>query len=195
MGESMRWIPAMLGMLLAVNGLASPARGLAAEKQRGKMTREWDECIAGASEQAKADAVMKAVEKRVRNKAEEEKSEEEARTQQDEGVRVKEEVMKAAMAERDRIVAGALGCTDGPVMQATAEKGVEAARVVTVLEREVAQCAGPVLIGEWQLVGGRKRKTVQVASQMSRPLDADRRKSLHGVVSKVQSLVGAANLG
>ena len=50
-------------------------------------------------------------------------------------------------------------------------------------------------IGGWQVVGGKKRKIVQVVSQLSRPLDGEGRKSLQGAVSKVQSLVGAASLG
>ena len=46
-----------------------------------------------------------------------------------------------------------------------------------------------------KVVGGRKRKTVQVVSQLCRPLDGEGRKSLQGAVSKVQGLIGAANLG
>ena len=45
-------------------------------------------------------------------------------------------------------------------MVAAEEKVVEAARVVTALEWEVAQSAAPVEIGSWQVAGGRKRKTV-----------------------------------
>ena len=45
------------------------------------------------------------------------------------------------------------------------------------------------------MVGGRKRKTVQVVSQLCRPLDGEGRKSLQSAVSKMQGLVGAANLG
>ena len=72
---------------------------------------------------------------------------------------------------------------------------MEAARMVVELEREVAASSAPVEIGGWQVVGGRKRKTVQVVSQLIRPLDGERRKSLYGAVSKVQGLIGAANLG
>ena len=42
---------------------------------------------------------------------------------------------------------------------------------------------------------GRKRKTVQVVSQLCPPLGGEGRKSLQGAVSKMQGLVGAANLG
>ena len=67
--------------------------------------------------------------------------------------------------------------------------------MVVELEREVAASAAPVEIGGWQVVGGRKRKTVQVVSQLCRPRDGEGRKSLQGAVSKVQGLIGAANLG
>ena len=76
-----------------------------------------------------------------------------------------------------------------------AEKVVEAARMVVELEREVAACAAPVEFGGWQVVGGKKRKTVQVISQLCRPLDGEGRKSLQGAVLKVQGLIGGANLG
>ena len=45
-----------------------------------------------------------------------------------------------------------------------AEKVVEAARMVVELEREVAASAVPVEVGGWKVVGGKKRKTVQVVS-------------------------------
>ena len=67
--------------------------------------------------------------------------------------------------------------------------------MVVELEREVAASAAPVEIGGWQVVGGKRKKTVQVLSQLSRPLDGEGRKTLQGAVSKVQGLVGAANLG
>ena len=76
-----------------------------------------------------------------------------------------------------------------------AERVVNAARMVEVLEREVADSAAPVEIGGWQIVGGKKRKTVQVVSQLSRPLGGERRKTQQEAVGKVQDSVGAARLG
>ena len=67
--------------------------------------------------------------------------------------------------------------------------------MVVELEREVAASVAPVEIRGWQVVGGKKRKTVQVVSHLSCPLDGEGRKSLQRAVSKVQGLVGAANLG
>ena len=55
--------------------------------------------------------------------------------------------------------------------------------------------AAPVEIGGWQVVGRKKRKTVQVVSQLCCPLDGEGRKSLQGAVSKGRGLIGAANLG
>ena len=80
-------------------------------------------------------------------------------------------------------------------MVEVAERVVNAARMVEVLEREVADSAAPVEIGGWQIAGGKKRKTVQVVSQLSRPLDRERKKTLQEAVGKVQGLVGAARLG
>ena len=80
-------------------------------------------------------------------------------------------------------------------MVEVAERVVNAARMVEVLGREVADSAAPVEIGGWQIAGGKKRKTVQVVSQLSRPLDGERRKTLQVAVGKVQGLVGAARLG
>lgn len=75
-----------------------------------------------------------------------------------------------------------------------ASKRVEAAKVVTALEREVAQCAIPVEIGGWQIVGGHRRKMVPVVSQLGRPVDGERRKSLESYVAKVHGLIGAPNM-
>lgn len=182
-------------MLVAAGGLASPAARLAVEKHKGKMPREWDELVLQVSERTKAEAVVKAAENRVRKKAEEEKKAEEARVQQDKAVQVKESARLTATAERDRMVAADRGYMDGPAIVAATEKVVEAARVVTVLERDVAQSAAPVEISEWQVIGEHKRKTVQVVWQLARPVNGARTRSLQGDVAKVQGLVVAANLG
>ena len=65
-------------MLGAAEGLASPALRLVVEKHKGKMAQEWDESMSQASERAKGQAVVKAVEKRVHKREEEEKSVSEA---------------------------------------------------------------------------------------------------------------------
>ena len=80
-------------------------------------------------------------------------------------------------------------------MVESAERVVNATRMVEVLERVVADSAAPVEIGGWQIAGGKRRKTVLVVSQLSRPLDGERRKTLQEAVGKVQGLVGAASLG
>ena len=159
------------------------------------MAREWDVSVAKAGEQAKAEAVVKATSKRVKRRELIVGRAEEARLHQEEVVRAKEPARVVAEAEQDRLVAEVRGCADGPGAVAVAEKVVEAARMVVELEREVTACAAPVEIGGWQVAVGKKRKTVQVVSQLCRPLDGDRRKSLQGAVSKVQGLIGAANLG
>ena len=128
----------MVEMLVAAGGLSSPAAGLVVEKHKGKMAREWDESVSQASKMTKAEMVVRAAEKRVHKKAEEEKKAEEAWVQQEKVVQVKEGTSLAAAGERDRMEEAARGCTDGPAMVATAEKVVEAARVVMALQREVA---------------------------------------------------------
>ena len=195
MEKSLGRMEAMLGMLMAVNGLASPNERLAAEKRKGRMVREWDVSVARATERAKAEGLVKAAEKRARRKAVEDERAQEARVQQEEQVKVKEAARAAAVAERDRVVEAVKECTEGPALVEAAERVVSAARMVEVLEREVADSAAPVEIGGWQIAGGKKRKTVQVVSQLSRPLDGERRKTLQVAVSKVQGLVGAARLG
>ena len=101
----------------------------------------------------------------------------------------------AAVAERDRVVEAVKGCTEGPALVEAAERVVNAARMVEVLEREVADSAAPLEIRGWQIAGGKRRKTVLVVSQLSRPLDGEQRKTLQEAVGKVQGLVGAASLG
>ena len=159
------------------------------------MAREWDVSVAKAGEQAKAGAVVKATNKRAKRRELDNGIAEEARLRQEEVVKAKEAARAVAEAERDRLVTEVKGYADGPGAVAVAEKVVEAARMVVELEREVAACVAPVEIGGWQVVGGKKRKTVQVVSQLCRPLDGEGRKSLQGAVSKVQGLIGAANLG
>lgn len=58
LADSVKRMKAVLGILLVVNGLASPDKRLAAEKRWGRMAREWDESVARASEQANVDAVV-----------------------------------------------------------------------------------------------------------------------------------------
>ena len=193
--ETLSRVEGMVKMLVALGGLANPAERLEVEKHKGRMAREWDVSVAKAGEQAKAEAVVKATNKRVKKRELDDGRAEEARLRQEAVVKAKEAARAAAEAERDRLVAEVKGCTDGPGAVAVAEKVVEAARMVVELEREVAACAAPVEIGGWQVVGGKKRKTVQVVSQLCRPLDGEGRKSLQGAVSKVQTLIGAANLG
>lgn len=132
----------------------------------------------GAGEQAKPEAVVKAADKRHKKREREDNTAEEARLRQEELVRVKEAAMVAAEAARDRLVGVVRGCTDDPEAVATAEKVIEAARVVVELEREVAAGAAPIEIGGWQVAGGRKPKTVQVVTHLCRPLDGERRRSL-----------------
>ena len=193
--ETLDRVEGMVKLLVALGGLASPTEWLEVEKRKGRMAREWDISIAKAGEQAKAAAVVKAANKRVRRRELDDVRAEEARLRQEEVVKTKEAARTAAEAERDRRVTEVRGCAGGPEAVAVAEKVVEAARMVVELEREVAACAAPVEIGGWQVVGGKKRKTVQVVSRLSRPLDGEGRKSLQSAVSKVQGLVGAASLG
>ena len=150
--------------------------------------------VARAAGRAKAEELVTAAERRAHKKAAEDKRAEEARVQQEERVKVKEAATVAAVAERDRVVEAVKGCTEGPALVEVAERVVNAARMVEVLEREVADSAALVEIGGWQIVGGKKRKTVQVLSQLSRPLVGERRKTLQKAVGKVQGPVGAARL-
>ena len=185
----------MLGMLMAVSGLASPGVRLAADKRKGRMAWEWDVSVAKVTERAKTEELVTDAEKRACQKAAEDERAEEARVQQEERVKVKEATRVAAVAERDRVVEAFKVCTEGPALVEAAKRVVNAARMVEVLEREVADSAAPVEIGGWQIAGGKKRKTVQVVSQLGRPLDGERRKTLQEAVGKVQCLVGAASLG
>lgn len=59
----------------------------------------------------------------------------------------------------------------------------------------MAQSAAPVAIGGWQVAQGRKRKTVQVVSQLAHPVDRERKRSFEGDVTNVQGVVVAVNLG
>ena len=64
--KSLGRMDAMLGMLVAVKGLASRDQRLAAEKRKGRMAREWDVSVARATERAKVEGLVKAAEKRAR---------------------------------------------------------------------------------------------------------------------------------
>ena len=195
MEETLGRVEGMVKMLVALGGLTGPTERLEVEKCKGRMAREWDVSVAKAGEQAKAEAVVKATNKRVKRTELDDSRAEEARLRQEGVVKAKEAARVVAEAERERLVAEVRGCADGQGAVAVAKKVVEAARMVVELEQEVAACAAPVEIGGWQVVGGKKRKTVQVVSQLCRPLDGEGRKSLRGAVSKVQGLIGAANLG
>ena len=188
-------VEGMVKMLVALGGLAGPEERLEIEKCKGRMAREWDESIARAGERAKAEAIVKAADKCMKKRELDDARAEEGRLQQEGLVRVKEAARVAAEAERDTLVIKVKECAEGSEAVAAAEKVVDAARMVVELEREVAASAAPVEIRGWQVAGGRKRKTVQVVSQLCRPLDGERRKSLQEAVSQVQGLIGAASLG
>ena len=146
----------MLGMLMAVSGLASPRERLAADKRKGRMAWEWDVSVAKVTERAKAEELVKDAEKRACKKAAEDKRAEEARVQQEERVKVKEAARVAAVAERDRVVEAVKGCTEGPALVEAAKSVMNTARMVEVLGREVADSAAPVEIGGWQIAGVRR---------------------------------------
>lgn len=74
----------MLGLLIALNGMAGSRERLAAEKRRGKMACQWDVSVARAAERVKAKGLVKAVEKWAQWKAAEDKRAEEASVQQEE---------------------------------------------------------------------------------------------------------------
>ena len=195
MERSVSRMEAMLGMLKAVNGLAGPEDRLGAEKRKGRMASEWDAAVSRAAERAKAEELVKVAGRRARRKAVGDERAEEATVQQEERVKVKEAARAAAVAERDRVVEEVKGCTERQVLVDAAERVVDAARMVEVLEREVADSAAPVEIEGWPIAGGKKRKTVQVVTQLSCPLDGEQRKTMQEMVGKVQGLVGAASLG
>lgn len=107
---------------------------------------------------------------------------------------MKEAATEAAATEKDRVVKQMKVCTEGPALMAVVENEVNAARMLVELKREVADSAMPVEIAGWQGTGGNRRKTAQVASQLSRPRDGEGRKALQEAVGIVQSLVGTASL-
>ena len=71
-------------------------------------------------------------------------------------MKVKEAARAAAVAERDRVVEAVKECTEGPALVEAAERVGNEARMVEVLEREVADSAAPVEIGGWQIAGVRR---------------------------------------
>ena len=153
----------------------------------------WVYCQGG--ERAKAEAVIKAANKRMKKRELDDARAEKARLQQGDLVRVKEAARGAAEVESDRLVTRVKKCAEGPDAVIAAEKVVQVAKMVVELKKDVAASAAPVEIGGWQVAGGWKRRTVQVVSQLCRPLDGEWRKSLQEAVSKVQGLIGAAGLG
>lgn len=64
----LRRMEVMLGMLIAVGGLAGLEERLVAEKRKARMPREWDVSIARAVEHAKAEESVKVAEKSARRK-------------------------------------------------------------------------------------------------------------------------------
>ena len=132
--ETLGRVEEMVKMLVALGGLASLIERLEVEKRKGRMARKWDISIAKAGEQAKAEAVVKAVNKRVKRRELDEVRAEETRLRQEEVVNAKEVARTAAEAERDSLVAEFKECADRPGAVAVVGKVVEAARMVVELE-------------------------------------------------------------
>ena len=126
-------LESMVKMLVALGGLAGPEERLELEQRKGRMPREWDESVARAGERAKAEAIVKAADKRMKKRKLDNARAEEARLQQEGLVRVKEAARAAAEAERDRLVTKVKECAEGPEAVAAAEKVVAAARMVVEL--------------------------------------------------------------
>ena len=66
--ETLGRVEEMLKMLVALGGLTGPTERLEVEKCKGRMAREWDVSVAKAGEQAKAEALVKATNKRVKKR-------------------------------------------------------------------------------------------------------------------------------
>ena len=158
--ETLGRVEGMVKMIVALGGLESPTEWLEVEKRKRRMAREWDVSVAKAGEQAKAEAVVRAVNKQVKRKELDDVRAEDARLRQEEVVKAMEVARMAAETEQDRLVTEVREWADGPGAVAVAEKVVEAARMVVELMREVAASVAPVEIGGWQVVGGKKRTTV-----------------------------------
>ena len=108
--ETLGRVEGMIKMLVALGGLASPTERLKVEKRKGRMAREWDVSVAKAGEQARAEAVVKAANKRVKRRELDDIRAEEARLRQEEVEKAKEVARAAAEAERDRLVTEVKGC-------------------------------------------------------------------------------------
>ena len=102
--ETLSTVEGMVKMLVALGGLASPTERLEVEKRKGQMVWEWDVSIAKAGEQAKAEAGVRAVNKRIKRRELYDVRAEEARLGQEEMVKTKEVARTAVEAERDRLV-------------------------------------------------------------------------------------------
>ena len=89
----------MVKILVALVGLASPTERLEVEKRKGRLAREWDLSVAKAGEQAKAEAVVKAVNKRVKKRELDDARAEETRLRQVDVVKAKEVARTAAEAD------------------------------------------------------------------------------------------------
>ena len=81
--ETLGRVEGMVKMLVALGGLASPTERLEVEKRKGRMAREWDVSVAKAGEQAMAEAVVKATNKRVKRRELDDGRAEEARLRQE----------------------------------------------------------------------------------------------------------------
>ena len=88
--ETLGRVEGIVKMLVALGGLASPTERLEVEKHKGRMAREWDVSVAKAGEQAKAEAVVKATNKRVKKRELDDGRAEEARLRQEAVVKAKE---------------------------------------------------------------------------------------------------------
>ena len=91
--ETLGRVEGMVKMLVALGGLASPAERLEVEKRKGRMAREGDISVAKAGEQAKAEAVVKVVNKPVKRRELDDVRAEETRLRQEEVVKAKELIL------------------------------------------------------------------------------------------------------
>ena len=186
----------MVSLLLADRGLVGYGESQRCEKEKRRCAQNRSEGLKKSQQDANLGALKNRAEPLERKKrAADLLAEEEAKRQARELEQVDAELEMAA-AERERAIAGVVGAKDREEVVAASKKVTYAmaAADAAAKRREELVSEGVVVGGGFQVVQGRKLRSVEVVTRVVGKVDKEKRANLEKTVLAVQSLLVASRL-
>ena len=192
----LRRLTSMVSLLMADRGLAGYGESKRCEKERRRCAQNRSEGQKKSQQDANLGALKNRAEALERKKrAAELLAEEEAKRQARELEQVDAE-LEMATAERERAIAGVVGAKDREEVVVASKKVTYAmaAADAAAKRREELVSEGVVVGSGFQVVQGRKLRSVEMVTRVVGKVDKEKRANLEKTVLAVQSLLIASRL-